>query len=473
MKHVFVLLLFIITFSGVNAQQEKQKKYDSFWEGNLVIDSARTLRLEMKTIRNADGTISGFLDSPDQNAFDIPMTKIKVTSDSLMFEVQSLGISYSGRVMKESMVVVGKFKQGMANLDLNLKRVIKQRKKERPQTPEKPYPYNDEEITFVNTTSGDTLAGSFTFPKEEGKYPAVVLVTGSGGQDRDEMIFNHRPFLVIADYLTRNGIAVLRYDDRGIGKSTGNYAAATTEDLATDALAAVQYLKLRKEVDAKQIGIIGHSEGGEIAPMVAVNSNDVAFIILLAAPGVGGKDLLMRQTDLILRTSGGKEEDIKNALEQNRKAYEAIVSAADSLTAYNQLEEMYNKEIEGLSEEQLKSPQYSKEMFNKSVKVILSPWFRFFLKYDPRSALQNITIPVLALNGEKDLQVDPEQNLTVIEEILKNNGNKNYKVMKLPGLNHLFQTATTGSLSEYGKIKETFSPDALKIIGDWINSITK
>jgi uncharacterized protein len=473
MKRVFLLLLVFLISNGLNAQEDKNKKYDSVWEGSLIIDSTATLPLTMKTIRNNDGSITGFLDSPNQNAFDIPMSKLIVTADSLTFEVQSLGVSYFGKVIKDSMILVGTFKQGALVRDLNFKRTSKPKKRERPQTPLKPYPYNDEEITFINTASGDTFAGSFTFPKDDKKYPVVVLVTGSGAQDRDEMIFNHRPFLVIADYLTRNGIAVLRYDDRGFGKSTGNFSTATTEDFATDAAAAVQYLKTRKEVDQKHIGIIGHSEGGEIAPMVAANSSDVSFIVLLAAPGVIGKDLLMRQTELILKITVGKEEEIKKSLEQNRMVYDIIISTPDSLTAYKQLEEMYNKEIAGLSKDELKMPQYSKEYFNKTAKTILSPWFRFFLKYDPKPALQNITIPVLALNGEKDLQVDPEQNLTAIDDILKSNGNKNYKVIKLPGLNHLFQTSKTGSVSEYGSIKETFSPDALKIIGDWIKEITK
>ena len=360
----------------------------------------------------------------------------------------------------------------MAVIEAKLKKINKVEEARRPQNPVKPYPYNEEEIVFPNESANISLAGTLTFPKSNGKYPAVVLITGSGKQDRDETVYNHKPFLVIADYLTRNGIAVLRFDDRGGGKSTGDHSIATTEDFATDAAAAVQYLKSRNEIDSKKIGLIGHSEGGIIAPMTAVNSSDVAFLVLLAGPAVPGKEILWRQTELILRSNGMGEEEITKNVNQAKKAHEIITNSPDSITAYNKLKEMFDQEFAALSDEEKQKPEYSADNFKAQTKVLLSPWFRFFLKYDPQPILENISVPVLALNGEKDLQVDPEQNLPVIENSLKNGGNKNFKTIKLPGLNHLFQTTKTGALSEYGQNEETFSPDALKIIGDWIKEVT-
>lgn len=466
---VVCLLLFVLV---LNAQENQTKKYDSIWEGKLKLSSGLSLKIILKIVKNDDGSYSGFLDSPDQGAKDIPASSVAMTEDSLKFESKMIGASYAAKILKDSMVTVGKFKQGMADLDLNLKKVDKIEEVKRPQLPVKPYPYNEEEVTFENKNANIKLAGTLTFPKGGGNYPAVVLVTGSGRQDRDESLFEHKPFLVIADYLTRNGIAVLRYDDRGVAKSTGNYSAATTEDFASDALSAVEYLKSRKEINSKQIGIIGHSEGGMLAPIAATNSNDVAFIVLLAGPGVSGKDIIIRQTELILKANGTPDDEIKKDINQAEEAYEIINNTPDSSAAYQKLKNMFDKEVAGLSEEDKKKPEYSEQNFNQQIATLLSPWFRFFLKFNPQPILENVSVPVLALNGGKDLQVDPEQNLPEIEKALKAGGNKNYKIVELPGLNHLFQKANTGAPSEYGQIEETFSPDALKIMGDWINEIT-
>jgi len=283
----------------------------------------------------------------------------------------------------------------------------------------------------------------------------------------------HKPFLVIADYLTRNGIAVLRFDDRGIAKSKGSFATATSADFATDALAAVEYLKTRKEIDSKKIGIAGHSEGGMIAPMCAVNSNDVSFIVLLAGTGVTGEEILLLQTELILKANGSPKEEVEKSIKQNKLIYEVIKEEADSLIMYNKLVELYNEDVSKMSEDEKKKPENSKDMFERGAKQILSPWFRFFIKYDPRPTLEQVNVPVLALNGGKDLQVDPKQNLPEIEKALKSGGNKNFKTVELPGLNHLFQPAETGAPGEYAKIETTFSEDALKIMKDWIISVTK
>lgn len=471
MKKWFYLLLFISIISLTLSAQQVEKKYESLWEGKLKINNVE-LRLVFKLYQKEDKTYGADLDSPDQGVSNIPATSVSITYDSVKTEVKSIGASFSGKILTEDLVE-GIFKQGGMSLPLELKKVSKVAEIKRPQMPKKPYPYNEEEITFDNKEANITLAGSLTYPKGDGKYPAVVMVSGSGPQDRDETLLGHKPFLVIADYLTRNGIAVLRFDDRGIARSKGNFAAATSADFATDAIAAVEYLKTRKEINSKKIGVAGHSEGGMIAPMCAVNSSDVSFIVLLAGTGVPGKDIIILQTELILRASGSKEEDIKKTVDQNTRIFNVVAEESDSSEAFKKLLAMYNDDISKMSDEEKKKPENSKETFDRNVKQILSPWFRFFVKYDPRPTLEQVTVPVFALNGGKDLQVDPKQNLPEIEKALKNGGNKNFKIMELPGLNHLFQPATTGSPTEYSTIDTTISEDVLKIMKDWILEVVK
>ena len=470
-KLIFVIILSFLGILNSFAQQT-EKKYESLWEGKLKIGAVE-LRVVFKLYQNEDKSYGADLDSPDQGAANIAASSASVTSDSIKVEIKRIGASFAGAIVKDSALVRGIFKQGSLNTPLLLKQVEKLTEVKRPQTPQKPYQYNEEEITFENKEANITLAGTLTYPKGEGKFPAVVMVSGSGPQDRDEALMGHKPFLVIADYLTRNGIAVLRFDDRGIAKSKGSFATATSADFATDALAAVEYLKARKEIDSKKIGIAGHSEGGMIAPMCAVNSSDVSFIVLLAGTGVSGKDVIVLQTELIVRVNGAKEEDVQKAKNENIRIFSVVAEDTDSLQMFNKLLAMYNDDISKMSDEEKKKPENSKESYDRNVKQILSPWFRFFIKYDPRPTLEQVTVPVLALNGGKDLQVDPKQNLPEIEKALKAGGNKNFRTVELPGLNHLFQPTQTGSPNEYATIETTFSEDALKIMKDWIISVTK
>lgn len=470
-KLIYVFLFFLVADLTVFAQNDGNIA-PSMWEGKLNFGAVQ-LRLVLKIHQKSDKSYHIDLESPDQGAMNIPATYSFVSDDSVKFEVKNIDASFKGSFIKDSLKIKGTFVQRGMSLPLELKKVDKVAEIKRPQTPKKPYPYNEEEITFENKEAKITLAGTFTFPKGEGKYPAVVMVSGSGPQDRDETLMNHKPFLVIADYLTQNGIAVLRFDDRGIAKSKGSFASATSADFATDAMAAVEYLKTRKEVDTKKIGVAGHSEGGLIAPMCAVNSSDVSFIVLLAGPGVSGKDVIILQTELITRANGSKEEDVQKAKNENARIFNVVAEEADSLQMFNKLLTMYNDDISKMNEDEKKKPENSKESFDRNVKQILNPWFRFFIKYDPKPTLEQVTVPVLALNGGKDLQVDPKQNLSEIEKALKAGGNNNFKVIELPGLNHLFQPAITGSPSEYSNIETTFSEDALKIMKDWILEVTK
>ncbi|MDQ7816484.1 MAG: alpha/beta fold hydrolase [Melioribacteraceae bacterium] len=472
MKKFIACLMIFIFLSAVSTAQQVEKQSVSLWEGKLNI-SGVSLRLVLKVTTNDDGSLTAKMDSPDQSVENIPVTFVSITDDSLNFEIASIMGKYSGKIEKDSMVAIGMWKQATMSLPLNLKKVEKLTEVKRPQTPQPPFPYNEEEVVFENKTANIQLAGTFTYPKENQKFPAVVLVTGSGAQDRDETIFKHKPFMVIADYLSRNGIAVLRFDDRGIGKSTGNFSAATSIDFATDALAAVDYLKTRNEIDQTKIGIAGHSEGGMIAPIAASSSDDVAFIILLAGPGMRGSDLLVLQTELILRAEGTPQDKLDESVKNNKGAYKIIVDQSDSALAYKELEKFFDDRILKLPEEEKNKQENSRAAFEQSARILLSPWFRFFLKFDPKPYLENLTIPVLALNGEKDLQVPPKENLAGIEEALKIAGNTNYRIYELPGLNHLFQNSKTGSPREYGEIEETFSVEALKIISDWIIKVAR
>ena len=267
----------------------------------------------------------------------------------------------------------------------------------RPQFPTKPYPYVEEELTFPSKAKGVTLAGTFTKPKGPGPFTTAVLITGSGPQDRDESIMGHQPFLVLADHLTRHGIAVLRYDDRGIAKSTGDFQAATSRDFADDTAGAVSYLRARKDVG--KIGLIGHSEGGIIAPMVATERNDIAFLVFLAGQGLPGDEVMVAQGQLIVKTMGGNEVALAKQKSMQQKLFVLAKEAEEDKrkVALTNLEE-------GLSSAE-------KAGLRSQITMVTGPWFRFFLTYDPRPTLGKVKCPVLALNGDKDLQVPAKENL--------------------------------------------------------------
>ncbi len=440
------------------------------WQGALDV-SGMKLRLVLKISQAPDGTLTATLDSIDQGAMNLPVDSIIIEGKTMRFEMKQIGGSYEGTFNKDGTEVSGQWKQGGASLPLVLKRADKTAQApeiKRPQEPKKPYPYREEDVVYENAEAGIKLAGTLTLPRGKGPFPAALLITGSGPQDRDEALLGHRPFLVLADYLTRRGIAVLRTDDRGVGKSTGDFSKATSEDFAGDARAGVEYLKSRKEINPKKIGLIGHSEGGLIAPMVAAQSPDVAFIVLLAGTGVTGEELLLLQATLILKASGVSEE----AIAKNRAVQEAIFTVLkeepDNAQAAKKIREMLTEELAKMSEEEKKAYGISEEFVEIQIKQSLTPWFRYFVTYDPRPTLMKIKCPVLAINGEKDLQVQPGQNLLAIAAALEAGGNSDYTLVKLANLNHLFQTSQTGSPLEYAQIEETFSPIALEVIGDWI-----
>ena len=440
------------------------------WNGILKVQGMQ-LRLVFN-ISKTDNGYSATMDSPDQWAKDIPVTTISYENSKLQLKIDNAGIVYEGITENDS--VVGIFKQGGLSAPMNLTRKIAEKQKVlRPQEPSKPYPYYEEEVTFENRQAGIRLAGTLTLPKKEGKFPVVVLISGSGPQNRDEELFGHKPFLVLADYLTRKGIAVLRYDDRGTASSKGDFSTATTYDLSTDTEAAVEYLKARKEINKKQIGLVGHSEGGIIAPMLASRSKDIAYIVMLAGPGIPIDELLFKQQELIGKASGMSDIDIQKTKAINKGIYELIKQSGDTeklktdLTAYLQKvmeENNDSKRPEGMSDD---------DIVRQQVSQIASPWMSYFIKYNPAVALRKVKCPVLAINGEKDLQVSPAENLEAIRIALSEGKNKKSTIKSIPGLNHVFQTCETGAPMEYGKIEETFSPVAMMEVSNWIKKQVK
>jgi uncharacterized protein len=438
------------------------------WNGVLKVQGIQ-LRIVFH-IEKTDAGYSSKMDSPDQNATGIPVTSTTFADSHLTLKVDNAMIVYDAD-LKEG-VFVGKFKQGGASFEMDLTReVIEKKEVTRPQDPVKPYPYVSEELTFQNQSADVTLAGTLTLPAKEGKFPVAVLISGSGGQNRDEELLGHKPFLIISDYLTRNGIAVLRYDDRGIAGSTGNFSTATSADLATDVEAAIDYLKTRKEIDASKIGLIGHSEGGIIGPMVAARSKDVAFVVMLAGTGMKGSDLLPLQAELIGRASGASEKDLESTKKINSTIFKMVADTKDQDKLRKDLEAYLKTVISEIPEDQKPQGISEADFINMQLNQIVNPWMYYFLTYDPVPALKKLKCPVLVLNGEKDLQVPPKENLPLIRKALKKN--KAVEIIEFPGMNHLFQECTTGAPSEYGVIEQTMSPKMLKTMGDWISGVTK
>ncbi len=437
------------------------------WLGVLEAQGFK-LRIVLKITQTPEGKLVAKMDSLDQAANDLPIDTITSESGVVRFEARALSLSYEGKLNDDGSEIVGNLKQGPATFPVTFKRTEKAPTLGRPQDPQKPYPYSEEEVSYENTIDKVRLTGTLTLPPSRKPVPAVVLITGSGGQDRNETLLGHRPFLVLADHLTRRGIAVLRVDDRGMGGSAPGSPNATSENYAEDVLAGVAFLKGRKEINPRQIGLIGHSEGGMIAPIAAVRSKDVAFIVMMAGMGQTGTDVILMQGDLLQKASGSDPEMIA----QVRKAFEqifAILKAEkDNAATEKKIREAVVSQMATMTEAQKKAFAPVLGTINAQMKMYVSDWFRYFLLFDPGPTLAKVRIPVLAIVGEKDLQVPPQENLVLIEAALKKGGNKNYTILLMPGLNHLFQTAKTGSPSEYGVIEETVSPTALQTISDWI-----
>lgn len=465
MKSISILLIAIFTSFSLTAQD-----ITGSWNGVLKVQGTQ-LRVIFNVVKKDNG-FSSTMDSPDQGAKGIPVTKTTFENSKIKFEVTNARIEYNGELKENE--IIGVFKQGGQEIPMNLSRdAIKKEIVKRPQEPTKPYPYYSEEVTFKNTIANITLSGTLTLPKNGTNFPVVILISGSGPQNRNEELLGHRPFLVISDYLTKNGIAVLRYDDRGVGESKGDFKMATSADFATDVESAIAYLKTRKQINKNKIGLIGHSEGGLIAPIVTSKSKDVNFIILMAGPGIQGDKLLLLQHELIAKANGVSETEIEKSKQNNAEIFEMIVKSNDHQKLKTDLTNLINDLLKNDPNAEIPNGMNKAEFVSMQVHQIASPWMMYFMKFNPAIILEKVTCPVLAVNGEKDLQVPPKENLTAIKNALTKGGNKNVTTKVFPNLNHLFQKCNTGSPTEYGTIEQTFSPIVLEEITSWIKLQTK
>jgi uncharacterized protein len=447
------------------------------WVGTL--NAGAELRLVLNVVHSQWQVT---LDSVDQGAYGLDVSNLVVDGDAVSFDLEIVKASYSGRIV-DSDHIEGTWSQGL-QFPLNFERTLEEPKVNRPQEPKEPFPYTSEEVaytydpkdsrnTLVNGVGHGqenliTMKGTLTLPPGDGPHPAILLISGSGPQDRDESLLGHKPFWVLADFLTRHGFAVLRVDDRGTAHSTGDFSMATSKDFALDAGAGFQFLQGREDIAGDRVGLLGHSEGGLIAPMVAVANPEVAAIVLMAGPGVSGREILSLQTRLILESQGMPADRMEFILNQQQKMLELMSGDLAGDEFSSAVDDLLREGYQGLTEEEKTETGTLENYMQVTTAQWNTPWMRYFLKYDPGPTLSQVTCPVLAVNGGNDLQVDPDQNLPAISAALTAGGLEDFTVQELPGLNHLFQPSETGALAEYALIEETLSPMFLEIVTIWL-----
>ena len=451
MKTKTNLLIVLLFF----AAQTAFAQIEGYWSGRLNLGLTE---LEMGfNIKAVENGYSATLDVPAQGANDMPVDETTFRDNRLQMTMSAMGASYSGEL--KGNIIEGEFSQRGMTFPLNLEKSEKETLQARPQDPKPPFNYRIEEVTFRNEKEGFELTGTLTIPEGDGPFPAMVLVSGSGQQNRDEELMNHRPFWVIADYCARHGIAVLRYDDRGMGGSTGEVENATSLDFSYDAEAAFDFLRKQKHIDASRVGILGHSEGGVINFMVAARRPEVAFLVSLAGPAVSGIEVLKEQQKAILRASGMTEEAVQFSSNANAQLFDVVERSSS------------REEADSLMRQLVKGWGYNEELTEQTVGQMVSPWMYYFLKYDPTEAIVKTHCPALLLNGSKDLQVLASQNLPAYEKIIADYGKTNLTLREMPDLNHLFQHCETGSPNEYFTIDETISPEVLEMIVGFVKNL--
>ncbi|MGY3794453.1 alpha/beta hydrolase family protein [Aquimarina sp. 433] len=454
-KKEIVLVLFLIFSIHLFSQD-----IVGDWKGTVDI---RGSKLDIAFhIEKVDTIYTATLDIPAQGLNGAKASNTKVDNTSVIITFSDLKLAYEG-VLNDDGEIIGNMKQGGFPIPLNLKKgtVILNR----PQEPKPPFNYYSEEITFVSNADNVSLKGTLTLPEKNGQFPLVIIVSGSGPQNRDGDMFGHKPYLVLADHLTKNGIAVFRFDERGVGESGGDFGKVTIELSSLDVKSAIDFLKERKEINNAKIGLIGHSIGGIVTPKVASENKKISFLVLLAAPGVPGDQLMLSQKAAFEKDMGLNELQIQQGQKIVKEAYDIIKEAKlDNQSLKDSIHSFYKNKYGNLFPENQR-----KALVNQ----ITSYEVASFIRSRPSEYLEKIKIPVLALNGDKDLQVLSKENLTAIKTALDKAGNKNVEIKELKSLNHLFQEATRGSLGEYSEIEQTFSPIALDVLTAWIKEQVK
>jgi hypothetical protein len=457
MKKSFLLFVFVLFFTPFFGQE-----IIGSWAGELDIQGTKLpIIFNIKSIETG---LTTTMDSPAQGAKDIPVAKTTFEKNELFLDASNMKIQFKGTLVNDK--IEGTFSQGGMGIPLVLSRKKEgETKLNRPQTPKAPFDYEIEEVTFVNPIDLNTLAGTLTTPKNKKNFPVVVLITGSGQQNRDEEIFGHKSFWVIADDFAKKGIAVLRLDDRGIGGSNkGNNTTPTSQNFATDINAAVNFLALK---GYKNIGLAGHSEGGMIAPMVASQNNKVKFVVSMAGPGIPIEELLQLQSRAVAKLDGASDADLKMNEELNGKLY-AVIKNPKSNDLKSEIKTILSEELNKLPKEQLPPESEIEKMLESEAKQISNPWFVYFLKFNPDDYWSKLKIPVLAINGSLDSQVTSKENLAGIKSSLEKAKNKSFETVEFPYLNHLFQEAKIGSVAEYAELEQTISPTVLNKMSSWI-----
>lgn len=443
------------------------------WKGAIALPGVElTFTVHFSKDDAAPGGWAATLDIPMQGVAGAKMKDVVYTDKELAFTFAVPGTPvFKAEIDESGRTASGTLTQAGQTFPLTLTRQTDEEAAantlNRPQNPQPPFPYEVREVKFRNEIDGIDIAGTLTIPNGAGPFPAVVMITGSGPQDRDESLMGHRPFWVIADHLSRNGIAVLRCDDRGVGGTGGNVMQSTSENFALDALAGLAHLRTIDRIDGGKIGLMGHSEGGIVAPLAAVQSRDVAFIVLLAGTGLPGHEILRLQTRLLVASAGAfTDEQLDEMMARHTALTQAIMNESPPAEQLEAMKALMRAQLGEASESAMDDNALGQTAMQQLAQM-RSPWFRYFLTYDPRPALRKVTCPVLALNGSLDLQVPADANLEEIGKALAEAGNADATITKLDGLNHLFQHATTGSPAEYMTIEETFAPEVLELITKW------
>lgn len=438
------------------------------WLGELKA-GPMLLRLALHVRAEEGDGLAGEMDSLDQGANGLPLNSVSFEAGAFAYRIDRVGGSFEGALNEDGSQLVGHWVQGGQELPLVFRRLAEPAALRRPQEPRGPFPYEEREVRFGNQVDGLDFAGTFACPAGEGPFPTVLFVSGSGPQDRDESLMGHKPFAVIADALARRGVASLRYDDRGVGGSEGDLMNSETASFANDAIAAIRFLETLGEVDVDALGLIGHSEGGLVGPMVAAREPQLDFLVLLAPPGEPLDRLLLRQSSDGLRLKGVEEELLQRVERDSQGDMELIKNRALSREELVAALRKRSEEVRaGYGEGVLESLGFTDAVFEDSLQVVSTKWFRSLMNIDPRVYLDSLTLPTLALFGEKDVQVAAEVNAAVVSESFERAGNADALVLIRPGLNHLFQNCDTGSVEEYGRIEETFDVETLELLGDWI-----
>jgi pimeloyl-ACP methyl ester carboxylesterase len=478
MKNIYLLFIVLILSASLKAQD-----ISGSWVGKITVGATK-IRLVFNIKKLNDTSYTSTFDSPDQKAFGIPCKATVIKGDSLLIDIASIGGNYKG-LWNKTDSIAGLFKQGAAKLTLNMLRKKADDKEEtpkaiiRPQTPMPPFNYFTEDVEYDNADKSLHYGATFTRPNAIGKYPTAIIISGSGTQDRNGTIFNHQPYWVLADYLAKNGIAVLRVDDRGAGKSSlgTDINNKTSLDFSYDVEASLNYLETRVDVDKKHLGLIGHSEGGIIAPMVAARRKDVDFIVMWAGPEVGGAQTIASQMGVTLKNQGVDSTSTLAFKDLHFRVLSLFASSETKEALDKQIAPLFNAWKSRQSTTTLAALNMRDDALANALKMYNGlydiGWFRFFISYKPEIDLAKVKCKVLTINGSKDTQVDAKSNLKKIGEVLAESGNKHFVIKEIPGLNHLLQTAGTGDISEYEQIEETISPFALKIISDWVKLETR